>query len=323
MENNSTEPFVNFDSPIVTPELKIYLRQNKLTIEKYFVSKLNKKDLLTGELIPFNNLTQYVTIDFVNKKNIAKWLSKLSKEQAREYLKRKIKQRVTEKAAKYEFTQVELRSIKYIPAIDIILKYFDKYSDAYEGLGLKQKFDYTINIKNDEIEPSVILVDTREQNKLIFRYPTITQKLDFGDYTYSAQHYNEVHFERKSIQDLFGTMSKLNLKKGYGDYDSNYDRFTRELERAAKQDCYIIVLVDYPYYKAQSYNHNQRFSKMNAENVFHNIREFTQKHDNLQFLFTGSREESVRFIEKAVSFRDSLRKIDLQYYLDEEKITLN
>jgi hypothetical protein len=105
----------------ITPELKSYLRKNGLTIEKYFTEKLDKKDFLTQEPIPFKNLYQYQKTDFVDKRNLIKWLKLQTKESAQAYICNKLQKRIDEKKPQFLFSQVELRSLKEIPAINIIL----------------------------------------------------------------------------------------------------------------------------------------------------------------------------------------------------------
>ena len=55
--------------------------------------------------------------------------------------------------------------------------------------------------------------------------------MPFGDYTIEREE-QKVNVERKSQNDLIGTMS------------TGYERFCREIERAQKEDKYIVVLVE-------------------------------------------------------------------------------
>jgi hypothetical protein len=81
-------------------------------------------------------------------------------------------------------------------------------------------------------------------------------------------------------------------------------------------------LIDYTYSKAQNYNFEKRFSALTSEYIFHRIRDLMQKFNNLQFVFTGSREQSTSFIEQSCKWGEQIKKIDLQYFLDINKIKL-
>lgn len=64
----------------------------------------------------------------------------------------------------------------------------------------------------------VIVIDTREQLPYVFGLPTISKKIDTGDYSVEG-HESSVCVERKSLDDFVSTII-------YG-----RDRFARELER--------------------------------------------------------------------------------------------
>ena len=85
----------------------------------------------------------------------------------------------------------------------------------------------------------IILTDTREQNTLEFEldYLVTAQKvvsMPFGDYwcEYTNGWRPPFVFERKSLGDLFGTMT------------SGYKRFKREMNRAKEADCKLILICE-------------------------------------------------------------------------------
>ena len=80
----------------------------------------------------------------------------------------------------------------------------------------------------------IIIVDTREQKPLEFTVPTIRECLPCGDYRakFSDGSLSEVVFERKSINDLFSTLS------------SGYPRFKREIELSHELRISIIIIVE-------------------------------------------------------------------------------
>ena len=83
-----------------------------------------------------------------------------------------------------------------------------------------------------------ILIDTREQTPLEFTHQFITNveriKLDVGDYgcRFADDHIPSIFFERKSIGDLFGTMT------------SGYKRFKREILRAQESKTTLIIIIE-------------------------------------------------------------------------------
>jgi len=73
-----------------------------------------------------------------------------------------------------------------------------------------------------------IVVDTREQ-KPLWHKDVIVEKLNVGDYSIEG-YQNRFAIERKSPQDLFGTL------------DGGHKRFKKELQRAANYDYFAIVI---------------------------------------------------------------------------------
>lgn len=83
----------------------------------------------------------------------------------------------------------------------------------------------------------VLTVDSREQCPLEFKpgifSQIVTAKLEFADYGCTCDGQKiPIYFERKSIGDLYGTLTKGNR------------RFKRMLSRAKEQDCELILLVE-------------------------------------------------------------------------------
>lgn len=84
-----------------------------------------------------------------------------------------------------------------------------------------------------------ILIDTREQRPLEFRTDEILTEvsvstLSVGDYTasYSDGSLCPIYFERKSIPDLFATLT------------SGHRRFRDEMERAKEQNVQLVLAIE-------------------------------------------------------------------------------
>lgn len=77
-------------------------------------------------------------------------------------------------------------------------------------------------------------MDTREQRALAFPCATRRQKLPYGDYgcLVDEEEMVPVVFERKSVPDLFGSMSK------------GYERFRRMLRRANGDGVKVVIIVE-------------------------------------------------------------------------------
>lgn len=290
-------------------EFKKYLRQENLLMAEYFEKFEPRFDLHTKKPIKYKDRASYLSTYFLDKRHMAKWLKEQDREKAIAFIKQAIEIRKSKDDLQFVPCQVEARNIKQIPSINAYDYIHEKAMS--EELDLIQRFVYEdIEYKFDNLDGAVIGVDTREKQILDLKdVKTIKHKFDFGDYGFiNEPYFCNVFFERKSITDLWGTMSQ------------NYDRFCREMERAKESGAYIIVLVDYLYSKATGYNHNKRYSKSTASFIFHRIRKMLQTYDNVQFLFSGGREQSEFLIKKIGMMGDNAKKYDLQYLLDTKKI---
>lgn len=80
----------------------------------------------------------------------------------------------------------------------------------------------------------IILVDSREQRELKFKCATLKTALKFGDYgcKFSHIYQHPVVFERKGLNDLFGTLGK------------NYIRFRREISRAKEAGFTLVIAIE-------------------------------------------------------------------------------
>lgn len=83
-----------------------------------------------------------------------------------------------------------------------------------------------------------IIIDSREQSKLTFSSPFITEviveKLSVGDYgvRFEDNYEPPFYFERKSIGDLFGTLG------------GGYERFKKEIKRGQESKVTLFIIVE-------------------------------------------------------------------------------
>ena len=290
--------------------LHFALRGYGLNKEKYYHTYFPKKDLLTGETINFKTKDQYLNSDFNDKNNMKKWLKEQPLEKAQEYCKNLLIKRKKDKNLMYSPTQIELRTIMS-PSIIFYNKIFDDYYDICSTIGLENKFIHPNNItsqfQNKLTTKDTIYVDTREQSWLKFDIPFEIKTLSFGDYSCSNENCN-CYIERKSLSDFISTLSV-----------KNFDRFKNEIEKAQKNNSYLIVIVEEKLASALSFQYLPHISKKikaTPEYIFHNVRSLIQEYSNLQFLFVDGRNEMKIAIESIFASKCFYNKVDLQLAYD-------
>jgi ERCC4-type nuclease len=106
-------------------------------------------------------------------------------------------------------------------------------------------------VKKASVLKHIILADTREKSRLEFCHPDIAftkkHKLDVGDYCikFSDNSIPLVIFERKSIGDLFGTLT------------GSYDRFKAEVIRSREAGITLILIIEGTFSKVlKGYDHS-------------------------------------------------------------------
>jgi hypothetical protein len=287
------------------PDLKS-LRKNvrdrhELTIEQYCRKFFARKDLHSGEAIPFKTYEQYFASLFVSRENLVKYF--LANPKDYETLKLSLSLRKEHKGLLFAPATFEARTT-ILPTPMLVKKIGHDYATLVENVGLENRFDYHQNLQYEAGILSV-LVDTREQTPLKLTCEQRTSKLDFGDYC-CRSHYKSVYAERKSLGDFVGTMSK------------GYERFEREIERAAAAECYIVVLVESSLKSLLLLDKSSvgKFSACTPEFICSRARDLAQKHSNLQFAFVDGRLAAAQTLEKIFRLKNDVRKTDLQYFVD-------
>ena len=290
--------------------LHLALKGYGLNKVKYYQKYYERRDLLTNELINFKTKEQYLNSDFNDKNNMKKWLKNQPIEQAQDYCKKLLIKRKQNKRLTYSPSQIELRTIM-APSIIFYNKIFKSYYDICSEIGLKNKFVHpeiiTNQFKNKLTIKDTIYVDTREQSWLKFNTPFEIKTLSFGDYSCSNDNCS-CFIERKSLSDFISTLSV-----------KNYDRFKNEIDKAKKNNSYVIVMVEEVLQNALSFQYLPHISKKikaTPEYIFHNVRDLLQRYDNLQFLFVDGRGEMTRLVESIFASKCFYKKIDLQLAYD-------
>ena len=294
--------------------LHSHIKVHDLRVVSYYQKFYPRYDLYNGSIIKFKSKSQYFEQDFNSRTNQRKWIEKQDKDDAREYLKELLKNRVKEKDIHFSPCQVELRSL-LTPSIIFYEKFFDDYYQLCESLGLENKYKKINNViassghEGAVFEDLRIYIDTREQKPLDFDFPTKVRTLKFGDYTLSDKDITcNCYIERKSLADFISTISV-----------ANHDRFCREIERAREDEAKLVILVEDTLSHAMSFPFLPYISKkikVTPEFIFHKVRRMIQNYDHIQFLFVKDREEASRVAQKIFFSRCLYKDIDLQLAYD-------
>lgn len=290
-------------------DFKSWLRKHNMLMRHFFEKYHPIYDPLTKEKILFENKTQYFEEQkFKTKKNMAIWLSKQPISDAQDFILNQLEYRKNKKKLKKFPCHLETRICNYIPSLNHILKYFD-YQEIQKRIKLKAFLNNLSNLELKRNPDFFVLMDTREQNPLNLDTEIVESKLEFGDYTAGGEHFNGVFIERKSLEDLCGTLSR------------GFERFQKEIVRAKSLDSYIVVLIESSYSDFENLEKEKigKFSKVTFEFIGSRISKIMQENDNIQFLFVRNRKESEKYLLKILQ-SENVRSSDLQYMYDLKKI---
>lgn len=132
-----------------------------------------------------------------------------------------------------------------------------------------------------------IVVDTREQKPLSFKHSSITEvvnkSLNVGDYGAMFSSDDIIYpivFERKSIADLYGTLSQ------------GYSRFKKEIERSKEQRLQLIIIVEGNLTRIL---HGMPFSQRTPESIVYQIFTIYARH-GVQTVFCKDRDDVAEYI---------------------------
>lgn len=295
--------------------LHCHIKVHQMTLADYYVKFFQRKNKLTGDLLPFKNKLDYFAKDFSNRSQLIQWC-KLGGEEVNQYILKLLKSRIEDKDLNRGPGHIELK-VQSLPTLDSYLDGFGSYTRACELCGVEPLFGSRAPaefFESIDMSDMKIFVDTREQQPLSFDNSD-SMKLDFGDYTAAGEYYDYTYVDRKSANDLIGTLSLGNL-----------DRFKREVSRARDLGSYLFIVIESDMSRLESYMRaakNNKFGphKTNLKFIYHNMREVMHEFaDSCQFIFSGSRENSQDIIKKILFFGRKIWNTDLQYYMDKHEL---
>lgn len=308
-------------------EVHARIKRFKVKRSDYYEQYYPRRDKYDGKtVIHFKDYEQYFSTDFATKDNLRKWLS-INRTEGKQWALDFLSRRKADKGLTYAPSQAELRSL-FCPSMPYYDAMFDGgYYAACERLGFTRRYTNS-PISFVPIAPSApIICDTREQRPLTFSRKTLTQKLDVGDYGLAGEHDRGVYIDRKSINDFTGTLST-----------GNFDRFTRELDRAVAKDRYVVMAVEVSIDDALRFDElpEMRFPikprkgdtppdytprKASPAYIFHAMRELLTRYPlNFQIVFVNGRTEMSRVVLRVLELGNQVRRTDLQYLYERGKL---
>ena len=290
-------------------QLHMHLRSHKLMLSEYYLKYYPRKNLYTGEPLPFKTKEQYFSKDFSHRQQLLNWCEENDPETVKEYILKLLKNRIQKKNLKYGPSHLELE-LHDLPTIEIYQKHFGSYTAACKAAGVSPMFGSRLPYEwsNRSYKNVKVFIDTREQQPLEFANSE-SLKLDFGDYAVGKEYYDYTYVDRKGEQDFKSTLSKNNL-----------ERFTYELKRAKDFDSYLFVVTEGSIRDIEKHNRWSHHTS-NMKYIYHNMRELAHKFcGNCQFIFTKNREESEHIIPKILVLGKRLWDVDMQYYIDRKMI---
>ena len=301
--------------------LHFHLRSHGIKTKEYYEKYFPKFDLLTGEKIEFKNVESYKKKYFLSATNFRLWRNSSESYEVQKFCKKLFEERKADGKIRYSPSEVELRSLMW-PSVQESNEIFGDYYEFCSNIGLINKFKNYQDIEKPEPDDDyTIYVDTREQRPLKFEsLATKVHGLKFGDYCRSDEKESgsPMRIERKSLADFVSTLSP-----------KNYDRFKREIMKAADNNCFLVVLVESVFANAMSFKREREIgskerihkaTKMNPGYILKRMRDLCQEFSHIQFLFVDGRDESSRVMKEIFSNTWYYSQLDLQYMYDTSKL---
>jgi len=277
------------------------MKTHDITVPAYYEKHFPRFDLLTKEALPYQDYTAYFDAEFVSAENERKWLKSVEKEKAKEYLLRRLQKRMEMKKLTYAPSFVEFETSE-LPPYKAYVYFFGSFENACSEIKVQPLLYDRKSVEPITVGKPTILIDSREQRPLIFPNSR-EQKLTIGDYTLAGDDYTYTYVDRKSEGDFKNTITQ------------QQERFLREIERAATLDSYIYVVVEESI-KGLEQNNGVTCHKTNMKYVWSSMRKIQHVHPRrVQFVFTGSRENSQRIIPYLLTYGNKLWNVDVQYLL--------
>lgn len=275
----------------------------------YYVKHFPRRSVLTGNLLPFKTLDQYMSSYFANDEEEDQWLREAPIDRVKKYCLvqyKEYKKTKNKKAAPY-YNEVATRKL---PSVEICVDAFGSYGAFCKELQLAPAFKRGLvrdfwNIDTSDVR---IMIDTREQYPFDIKN-SFFSKIDVGDYTAVGDHYDYTYVDRKAQGDFISTLSK-----------SSFERFRKEMLRCRNLEVQLFIVVEG---SIEDIRNRKAYKKNQAsvEHTFHNMRLIQEEFSDVcQFVFARDREDAQDITERILFFGKRIWGVDLQYYINNREI---
>jgi hypothetical protein len=310
---------IDVEGPILCAECKkevknraglhVHVRSHGISLNDYYAKHHPRYNKLTGRLLPFTNYGDYFSRDFETKFQFNKWCGAISSNEDKRYVINKVKKRISDKELGYAPFSLEFKH-SFLPELKTIRDIFGSYKAFCDEVGVEPLFNRGLpkNFWDDLPNDLKILCDTREKKPLKFKGIEVEKlKLDVGDYSLCGNYFNNTFVERKSGADLVGTLNN---------FDSNLERFKKELTRVKESGCYLFIVVESNFTK-MSRDAAYQGRKIKVEYLAHTIKELTHEYARCcQFVFADDRISAADLSARLMYHGPKVHRTDIQYYLD-------
>lgn len=288
------------------PEKSHYWVLHRVSEQNYFEKYYPKTDLFTKEKLIFKSKESYFQNDFQTKSNLQAYFRTLSGSQQRQFCKDLLQKRKIIKNLIFAPCQFELKSMLF-PTLITYNSFQGGYEEICKELGLKLRYSYySVKIPQNNKKLDIV-IDTREQKPLSFSklVSCNINTLNYGDYSL-LHNPKKIVVDRKALNDYGGTISRDN------------ERFRREIDRAKKDNGYLIVLIEEKFSNIQSikYLPHTKHIKATSDFLLHKTRELIADYDCVQFLAVDGRKKASQVIESLFSTDLDIKHLDLQFLYD-------
>jgi hypothetical protein len=282
--------------------LHAHLKKHGIFQAEYYCTYYPRTSLYYKRKIPFTNKKEYFNTEFIDINEFLAWEKTENPDLVKAKCLELILKRTKEKEYWFAPFHNELKTLQ-LPPINIYKKHFGTYGNFCGLLNLEPLFDKPMPKDfYKDVPKTEMLIDTREQQPISFEEYSM-EKLYVGDYLLKNI-YTNTFVDRKSESDFLGTLS------------SGFDRFEREVQKAADLGGYLFVVTESSIDSIYE-NHKKYRRKTNLQYVFHNMRYLCHKYPRIiQFLFTHNRSISKDIIPRLLYNGEKLWRVDVQYYLD-------
>ena len=111
------------------------IKAHNKPVPEYYEEFHPRNDKLTGEKIPYVDYHTYISSEFVNQNNEKMWLRRATPDEAKEYLLRRLKERMELKKLVFAPSYVEFCTSE-LPPYRAYVHFFGSFANACKEIGV-------------------------------------------------------------------------------------------------------------------------------------------------------------------------------------------